>query len=86
MPYARMAESISREWRNVTLLLQAVPRMSPEATRLEAERANLLDEYRRLTDDAATFLPYRYDPAPSWHRFKAARVVLSEDRIRRARR
>jgi hypothetical protein len=65
MPYARMAESIAREWRNVTLMLQSVPRMSPEAKRLEADCAELLDEYRRLTADATTFLRHAHDQAGS---------------------
>jgi hypothetical protein len=71
MSYGRMAQSIAAEWRAVERALLAVPRDSVEATAFRRELAVLLDEYRRLVNDAQADIasrpqpPRRSDPPPS---------------------
>jgi hypothetical protein len=57
MPYGRMAASIAAEWRTVERSLLAVPGDSHEAELLRAELRQILDEYRRLVDDAYAWSP-----------------------------
>jgi hypothetical protein len=57
MAYGRMAASIAAEWRTVERSLLALPPDSREAELLRAELGHILDEYRRLVDDAVANLP-----------------------------